>query len=248
MVRCYTFIVLVGFVTSACAQVAPPPEGGDANRRFEAACVGAQVRSGNIAGAQACLDLGQRLRGRAAQTNETQSRIPCGTHIAPERWAGGQHAALKISGPITPGCEQKLLATIREIISKYPGSPGIVTLDSQGGSLRAASMYARLFNQDNWAVVVGPHARCASACFLIFAAIKNKAAARTAHIGVHSAFDRVTGTETIGSKAVTAEVARTLSDVGVPDAIVGRMVTTRPDEVAWLSIDELNSMGVKIFD
>src|SRR6202023_964804 len=81
-----------------------------------------------------------------------------------------------------------------------------------------------------------------SACFLIFAAGEAKFANYTAEIGVHGASDQ-TGAETIQSGAATLSMARLAKDLGVPPAIIGRMVVTPPAEMVWLSPADLQSMG-----
>ena len=83
---------------------------------------------------------------------------------------------------------------------------------------------------------------CASACFLIFAAGETKFANYTAKVGVHGASDQA-GTETIQSGAATVSMARFAKELGVPAAIIGRMVVTPPNEMVWLSPSDLQSMG-----
>ena len=89
---------------------------------------------------------------------------------------------------------------------------------------------------------VGQGATCASACFLIFAAGETKFANYTAQIGVHGASDQ-TGRETAQSGAATVSMARVAKELGVPAAIIGRMVVTPPNEMVWLSPADLQSMG-----
>jgi hypothetical protein len=80
---------------------------------------------------------------------------------------------------------------------------------------------------------------------LIFASAKRKFASHTARIGVHIVIDSASGVETVEAKAVTTELARACADRGVPSSIIGRMVTTPPGQMAWLSEAELASMGAK---
>jgi hypothetical protein len=89
---------------------------------------------------------------------------------------------------------------------------------------------------------VGQGATCASACFLIFAAGATKFANYTAQIGVHGASDQ-TGRETVQSGSATVSMARVAKELGVPAAIIGRMVVTPPNEMVWLSPADLQSMG-----
>jgi hypothetical protein len=90
---------------------------------------------------------------------------------------------------------------------------------------------------------VGRAATCASACFLAFAAGDTKNATYGAQIGVHGASDQA-GRETAQAGAATVSMARIAKELGVPPAIIGRMVVTPPSEIVWLSPLELQSMGV----
>ncbi len=78
--------------------------------------------------------------------------------------------------------------------------------------------------------------------FLIFAAGETKFANYTAQIGVHGASDEH-GAETVQSGAATVSMARMAKELGVPSAIIGRMVVTPPSEMVWLSPVDLQSMG-----
>jgi hypothetical protein len=89
---------------------------------------------------------------------------------------------------------------------------------------------------------VGKNATCASACFLVFAAGDTKSVSYSARIGVHGASDE-DGNETIQANAATVSMAKVAKDLGVPAAIIGRMVFTPPTEMVWLSPVELQSMG-----
>jgi hypothetical protein len=118
-------------------------------------------------------------------------------------------------------------------------------LDSPGGSLAESVKLAELVHRAKIAVVVGPRARCASACFLIFAAAAEKFVAYGAAIGVHGASDKY-GRITPRAAAATVSMARMVREFGVPPGIVEKLVVTGPDEIVWLSIDELRSMGAVI--
>jgi hypothetical protein len=83
-------------------------------------------------------------------------------------------------------------------------------------------------------------ARCASACFVAFAAGSQKFASYTANIGVHGAAD-ADGQE---AGDATVSMARIVKELGVSEGIIGKMVITPPGEVVWLGPDDLRSMGV----
>ena len=94
------------------------------------------------------------------------------------------------------------------------------------------------------AVFVANGSVCASACFLLLAAAPQRFAGNEALIGVHSA--SVDGEETVLSEAATTEMARAAADLGVPPVILGKMVATAPQHVAWLTHDDLAAMRVKL--
>ena len=77
---------------------------------------------------------------------------------------------------------------------------------------------------------------------MIFAAGHEKWADFNADIGVHGASEA--GKETPGANAATVQMARFVKELGVPPAIIGRMVVTPPDDMVWLSPNDLRSMGV----
>jgi hypothetical protein len=56
-----------------------------------------------------------------------------------------------------------------------------------------------------------------------------------------------TGQETVQSNAATVAMARIVKELGVPATIVGKMVATPPDQLVWLTVDDLRSMDTKMF-
>ena len=88
---------------------------------------------------------------------------------------------------------------------------------------------------------VGQNATCASACFLIFAAGETKYAFVRARIGVHGASENGTG-----SRRGTKAMAHIAEQLDVPESIIRRMVNTPPNDVTWLSLNDLRLMGADI--
>ena len=117
-------------------------------------------------------------------------------------------------------------------------------LDSPGGQLAEGVKLATMIQAAQLPVVVGPGATCASACFLLFAAGSSRIVAPDALIGVHSASEA--GQENTDSMATTTAMARAAADLGVPPQIIGKMVETTPNRMAWLTRDDLALMDVKI--
>lgn len=117
-----------------------------------------------------------------------------------------------------------------------------VRLDSPGGSLAEAVKFADLIRRAKLSTVVAGGAHCASACFIIFAAGIERFADYDAAIGVHGVSDK-SGQETAQTEAATISMARIVSGFGVPRRIIGQMVVTPAQNIAWLTPDDLRSMG-----
>lgn len=136
------------------------------------------------------------------------------------------------------------VATFKEAIRAANQSGKLVSgirLNSEGGNLGAGVEIAEIVRFAKAATVVANGATCASACFLIFAAGSEKFASHSAQIGVHGASE--SGRETINSGAATVSMARVSKELGVSETIIGKMVVTPPDQMVWLSPNDLRSIG-----
>jgi hypothetical protein len=145
-------------------------------------------------------------------------------------------------GPIISGYFQRLL----EFGKSLPSTDYIIgfSFDSPGGSVLEAIKIVGLIKDLNAAVLVDSGNECSSACFLLFAAGSRRFVGPDALIGVHSVSEA--GEETAGSMAFTTEMAREAGDLGVPPAIIGKLVETQPGRVAWLTPADLASMGAEV--
>ena len=145
---------------------------------------------------------------------------------------------IKAFGEIAPGDSDRLMSVLVLLPTK---EAHVLALNSPGGSVVAGQSLATMIKQTGLGVYVSDSATCASACFLLYAAGRSKFYSPGARVGIHSASGP--DYETPASMAMTTVAARTMSDMGVPDAIVGRMIRTPPGSMAWLSEAELVSMG-----
>ena len=118
-----------------------------------------------------------------------------------------------------------------------------VQLNSAGGSLLEGARLAAAIKVGKISTTVAQGAVCASACFLAFAAGDPKFAGYGALIGVHKASDK-SGRETEASGEATLLMGRFAKDLGVPSAIIARMVSTPSKQIGWLNSQDLRSMGV----
>ncbi|GLR91291.1 hypothetical protein GCM10007857_80080 [Bradyrhizobium iriomotense] len=149
-----------------------------------------------------------------------------------------------ISGELTDGDAEAFKSAVKAAndAGKVVSS---IRLNSPGGSLLEGAELADAVRFGKIVTNVGNGATCASACFLVFAAGHAKYANYTARIGVHGASDQ-SGEETVRSGAATVSMARMAKELGVPAAIIGRMVVTPPSDMVWLSPSDLQSMGVSL--
>jgi hypothetical protein len=149
---------------------------------------------------------------------------------------------LALSGEITPGDADRLLAEVKGAMNDRRVIAGI-RLSSPGGNVGEGFNLARIVRDAKIATIVPDRATCASACFIVFAAGSEKFADHTARVGVHGAASDRSQHETDQSRAATIIMARVVKELGVPPGIIGQMVVTPPDQMVWLSPDDLRSMG-----
>jgi hypothetical protein len=152
-----------------------------------------------------------------------------------------QQTTITFTGTIVEGDALKFS---RLLTRKHPVT--VVKLNSRGGNIAEATKIAAMVRNANITTAVARGAMCNSACFLVFAAGKQKFAELGAAIGVHSARDNMTGKENDRSAAATVTMARLLKSYGVPEHIVGKLVTTKTETMTWLWPDDLRSMGVQM--
>jgi hypothetical protein len=152
-------------------------------------------------------------------------------------------AVLSGRGRIIPGDADRL----RSALSAVPSTLRLIglTLDSPGGNVAEAKALVGLIRARALPVAIPHRGLCASACFMLLAASPHRLAASDAIIGVHSAAEN--GAETDTSLAVTTLMARDAAELGVPPAIIGKMVETTPGELQRLNLQDLALMNVTVF-
>lgn len=149
---------------------------------------------------------------------------------------------LAASGPVKLGDEDRLRAALHAL----PAGARLagLSLDSPGGDLEEGFRLAAAVRAGGLATVVGEGATCASACFLVFAAGSHRFASTTALVGVHSA--AYGGGDTADAQVATVRMARRLAEYGVPNAILGKMVSAQPSQIWWLNRQDFESMRVDL--
>ncbi len=145
-------------------------------------------------------------------------------------------------GPVVQGDFHRLLEFC-DTIDKAGRLAGII-VDSPGGNVLEAEKMSGTIRDMRLSVAVAAGGRCASACFLMFAAAPYRIAGEGARIGVHRA--SLAGEETAGSLGATDGMAVEIEHYGVPPAIVAKMKQTAPGGVTWLTASDMASMHVVI--
>ena len=147
---------------------------------------------------------------------------------------------ISASGIVRTGDEDQLHTALHNLPAGAPLAT--LLLDSPGGDLEEGLHLAAAVREAGLETVVGDGAKCASACFIVFAAGSHVFASTSALVGVHSA--SYGGHDTPDARAATVLMARRLSVYGVPDAILGKLVSAQPNQIWWLSRSDLESMRV----
>ena len=149
---------------------------------------------------------------------------------------------LVAEGEIKEGDDKRL----HEFVAALPAQTKLwaIGLDSPGGNLREGVYLAGSIHSSGLPTIVSSRGMCASACFLMFAAGSPRMAAINARIGVHSA--SADGEDNGPAQAVTTLMARKASELGVPPSIIGKMVTTGPGDITWLTQEDLAAMHTTI--
>ena len=119
----------------------------------------------------------------------------------------------------------------------------LVLLHSPGGNVLAGLKMGFTIAKHRLDVAVARDRMCASACMLLFAASPRRFVYSTSRIGVHSASLR--NAEAPGATLLSA---RLYEKLGVPYQIIGKMVSTDPDRITWLSRADLSAWGVLQID
>jgi hypothetical protein len=157
-----------------------------------------------------------------------------------ERMSSCSGTVLRLRGDIKIGDYARLNAHFR-------GKEAIAGLDlsSDGGDFEEGLRIANLVRSKKLTVYVA--GECDSACAFVFFSAAKRYFGKQSKIGVHS----VSGyreVEDRGSIALTVKMARVSARLGVPNSAIGKMVITRPNEIAYLDGDDLSALAASAGD
>jgi hypothetical protein len=126
--------------------------------------------------------------------------------------------------------------------SRLAGSRAVAGLDisSEGGIFEEGRRIATLVRRERLTVFVA--GVCYSACADVFLAATQRYFGAGSKIGVHSVSNS-DQLEDAASKKLTAKVATLWAAMGVPEAAIFKMVSTRPASITYLDRSDLASLG-----
>jgi hypothetical protein len=155
-----------------------------------------------------------------------------------------------ISGEIVTGDYEKFKALINWMQKTWGFGPERLFLNSGGGSQLVGMQIGEIVREKGLDIFVPGEAICLSSCVTIFAAGKLRAVTPEAKIGVHSVFftDQSKGKPTSGKEieatSGTLALIRLYKKWGVPDAILIKLATTKPEDITYLTVEDYPSWGV----
>lgn len=152
------------------------------------------------------------------------------------RIAGCDGDVLKLRGDVVAGDYLKF----RSHFGDHRRIVGL-DLDSPGGSLYEGFRIAALTRQRRLSTFVAKE--CDSACAFIFLLGRKRYASAEAKIGVHAVGNGY-GSEDIGTLRDTIYFARLSAKLRIPNAIIGKMVTTPPGKITFLDQADLTELKV----
>ena len=174
-------------------------------------------------------------------TDRALLEAPMALSLAP----GG---VLKLTGTIDPGAVERFTTEIAAR-GEYVTT---IALDSPGGSVSDAIAIGSVIRAGGYATAVGSGSLCASSCPLILAGGVARSVAVDAGVGVHQiyvaapvsdvgAILRDVGGAMYDAQKTTARVTRYLIDMGIDPALWIHALETPPQDLYFLSADELLS-------
>jgi hypothetical protein len=157
----------------------------------------------------------------------------------------GYDTSIVITGTIEHG-DGKRLATYLSNRTQQGYPTEFVMLNSDGGFVLDAASMADVIVAHGAKTVVDRADMCVSACVLVFAAGRQRLYWPGAHIGVHSAFDGTNGLNAPGEDDANASVAvaKLYQLMGVPAAVIAKMITTPGNDIAWLTRADIEGWAI----
>ena len=172
----------------------------------------------------------------------------------------GAGSVVRLSGTITPGDADKLLA----LVKAHRWRASRLSLDSHGGNVLESLKLAQIVQKTAMFTEVRPDHVCASACFFVFlggylryasgseymAAPERRAAVATStgvmpkgYVGVHRPFEPALGSPENSQLVLMRAVVDYLDRQLIPRRITDAMMSRPSNDIYWLSSEDLDDIG-----
>jgi hypothetical protein len=146
----------------------------------------------------------------------------------------GPVGPLVLSGDITPGDYDRLLAKIAENANRFIAQNKLIVA-SDGGEVPETVRIANLLKSLDTEVLVGPlTGRCIGTCFLIYAAAAQRGTDGPHVVGIH---------RTASQPGAEAQVRGFLAENEVPGYLIDELFAHTENDVYWLSESDEKNLG-----
>lgn len=167
------------------------------------------------------------------------SMVAQAIQIAPYLTTSG-HINMFVSGEIKPGDFKKL----RKAIAYYTDAGFTIDtllLNSPGGAVVDATGMAFTIKSSGADTAVGKDQLCASSCFMLFAAGKNRYLIDSSNVGVHQI--SLGGQSNLKSLGLSVQMSDMYDFFHIPENISYRMLKTLPSQVYWLTPNDKSNFN-----
>jgi hypothetical protein len=144
-----------------------------------------------------------------------------------------------LSGEIVADDGSKLKNLL--IRTRNQDRPGLLLLNSDGGSVVAAYELMQQIIENNLGTIVPQEASCYSSCFLLLASGNPRGAFATSHIGVHRI--SIKDAESNASKGFSVDMSEVYRSLGVPPKIRLAMLETPSKEMYILTSSDIRELS-----
>jgi uncharacterized protein YraI len=158
-------------------------------------------------------------------------RVPLGS--------GNDGALITVTGEFRQGDDRKLVRALLET-----EGTAIVQFDSPGGSLIAGLAMGRAIRLNGATTLVPDGATCASACGLAWMGGVRRAVGNGARVGFHAAYYVDDQGRAIETGQGNALIGAYLNQLGLSEKAVLYITGAAPEEMAWLTPDEAEDLGI----
>lgn len=167
----------------------------------------------------------------------SQMQIAQSAEITAARTPNGNYNIV-IKGPLVQGDQRRFDKIYYQTKSK--SHVNFIELDSPGGIIDEGYGIGRLIQSEGSNILVGPGARCNSACFLIFISGYKKVVSKSAMIGVHRA-----SRDGVQNDEATQRYLDLAYRLGVVEISVLKRITSAASwQMNYLSSEQLKLLNV----